>query len=133
MYLRTIVATCGLAAFVLAAPAQEPRDLLAQRLKAAQQTYQSYQLLLEKQRIEWGDAKLFEWSKKVLDSELDLAKNAAQRVAAWERHYADAKKWEADAIAAYKAGTLRPDTYHEAQYRRLDAEIGLARAKAKSP
>jgi RNA polymerase sigma factor (sigma-70 family) len=103
-------------------------ELLKQRaevaregLKVARQEFQA--------GVGTGEA-LAVWSRKVAEAELDRG-NRQAGLAALEDHVARVKEWEKVTQARFDAGRVSPQDLAAARYARLDAEIWLARVKAK--
>lgn len=107
------------------------RDLLRAKLETAKQLQRFYMEAVKSGGMSIASAEILDSAKKVLDAELELAENREQRVTAWSAFVNEAKQMELVAETAFKAGRLTPAHHYEVKYRRLDAEIGLARAKAK--
>jgi hypothetical protein len=70
-----------------------------------------------------------EWSKRVLETELEVAEKKADRISAWEAYLERAKRFEKLAQKADRQGLGGLGEYPLAKYERLGAEVGLARAK----
>lgn len=106
-------------------------ELLKERIKVAE-------ILLEARREAFVAGKrevlvddVFDAARRVLTARLELTETKAERVAAWEAFLRFAKDIEAVVKAGFEAGARSTADYANAQYYRLDAEIGLERAKAK--
>jgi hypothetical protein len=70
-------------------------------------------------------------ARRVLTTRLELASSKAERVAAWESFLRLAKELEDVVKAGVEAGARSRADYANAQFYRLEAEIGLERAKTK--
>jgi hypothetical protein len=82
--------------------------------------------------VETGDAYdgVFIWSKRVLDAELDLSGNEAERMAALAANLTRTKRLEDVAKALHARGLVSELEVLEAEYHRYDAEVQLAEARA---
>jgi hypothetical protein len=70
-------------------------------------------------------------AKRLLDSELELARNSRERVKAHQNYLQLTQENEALAKKVHEAGQLSQAAYLEAQYLRAEAEFWLAKEKAK--
>jgi hypothetical protein len=71
-------------------------------------------------------------SKRLLESELGVSDNRAEQVAALEQYWLQAHESEVVNTERYEAGRCAIQDYMEAKYLRLEAEIWLAEARAKT-
>jgi RNA polymerase sigma factor (sigma-70 family) len=74
---------------------------------------------------------LLNGSRRLLEAELALSSNKADHAAAWESHWQRTNQIYLMNLARYNAGRLLETDLKEADYFRIDAEIGLERAKAQ--
>jgi RNA polymerase sigma factor (sigma-70 family) len=111
--------------------ADKMRRLLKARVDAARQEWEDRMKLLQDGRD--GDRLdvLGAASRRLLVAQRELSENKADQIAAWEAHLDRMKGVEEIAKGRFEAGTLSRPNHALAQYYRLDAEIGLERAKAK--
>jgi hypothetical protein len=88
--------------------------------------------IVEKQGPGNGEAYdgVFIWSKRVLDAELDLSGNEAERLAALAAHLTRTKRLEEVAKDLHARGAVSDLEVLEAEYHRYDAEVQLAEARA---
>jgi hypothetical protein len=70
-------------------------------------------------------------SRRLLEAERDLSSKRTDQVAAWEMHRQRMQDVYAINLARYNAGRLLVQDFLQSDYYRLDAEIGLERAKAQ--
>jgi RNA polymerase sigma factor (sigma-70 family) len=70
-------------------------------------------------------------SRRLLAAELDLSTNKADRVGAWETHWQRMRDASVINSARYASGRIAVQDFLQTEYYRLDAEIGLERAKAQ--
>jgi hypothetical protein len=96
-------------------------EVARQGLKAAQEESQAGRGTIEQ---------LVGWSRKIAEAELDRG-NRKAGLAALEEHVERAKEFEKASRARFDAGRISPQELAAARYARLDAEIWLARVKAK--
>jgi hypothetical protein len=104
-------------------------DLAQARLEAAREVEKS---LLA--RIDAGNLTpnaIGQWSPHLLQAELEVAKSRAERIKALEAHVERLRKAEGFAKAARDAGRYTGDEYAKAKFYLLDAELQLAKEKAK--
>jgi RNA polymerase sigma factor (sigma-70 family) len=104
-------------------------DLAKQRLQAAREVYNglSIQALQGRGNL---DA-VANWSPHLLAAELDVAATRAEKLAALQDHVDRLKEFEKQVKAAMDAGRARPWDYASARCFRLEAELRLAKEKAK--
>jgi hypothetical protein len=69
--------------------------------------------------------------RMVFEAELELCESGKERIATWERLVEDTKKFEKVAEARVQAGAGRVSDRLAAKAHRLEAEIGLERARAQ--
>jgi hypothetical protein len=104
------------------------------RLEAARKVYQGMMDCGRK-----GDAsfklsseELYRWSRRWMEAERDLADKPEARVAAAQAHLDRMAKWEEGIKRTHAvARTIYPYEVSAAEFYRLEAERGLAEAKAK--
>jgi hypothetical protein len=70
-----------------------------------------------------------DWSHKLLESDLALCHDRAERVAAFERHWERLIRVELSNADRYRRGYIPIQDYLESKHARLDAQIELANAK----
>ena len=70
-------------------------------------------------------------SKRTLEAERDLSTSKANQIAAWESHLQRMQQLYVINLARYNAGRISIQDLADTDYFRLDAEIGLERAKAQ--
>jgi RNA polymerase sigma factor (sigma-70 family) len=70
-------------------------------------------------------------SRRLLEAELALSNNKADHVAAWESHWQRMNQVYLINLGRYNAGRISVQDLKEAEYYRIDAEIGVERAKAQ--
>jgi hypothetical protein len=75
---------------------------------------------------------LLDWSQRLLDSELALAHDRSERLAAFERHWERAIRTELANKDLFDRGRIAIQDYLESKYARLDAEIQLAHARTET-
>jgi hypothetical protein len=103
-------------------------ELLKQRVEVAQQGLKAAQ-----EEFKAGNGtmeQLTGWSRKIAEAELDRG-NGKAGLAALEEHVERVKELEKASRARFDAGLISPQELAAARYARLDAEIWLARVKAK--
>jgi hypothetical protein len=96
-------------------------EVARQGLKAAQAEFQAGHGTIEQ---------LVGWSRKIAEAELDRGNRKAGLVAL-EEHIELVKDLEKVSRVRFDAGRISPQELAAARYARLDAEIWLARVKAK--
>lgn len=72
-----------------------------------------------------------QWSQRILEAELELANEHAARLAAYEAHVKRMQDVEQMSKKHYEAGRLPLVGYSEAKFFRAEAELWLAKEKAK--
>jgi hypothetical protein len=110
-----------------------PKELLQERLRAAQAAYKQN---FERVRVHLAaplDAKLPEWSERWLKAELAvvIGDNKKDRLVAYQDHLERVKAVERLAIALSKTGQGRQSDADGATYFRVEAEIWLLQAGGK--
>jgi RNA polymerase sigma factor (sigma-70 family) len=70
-------------------------------------------------------------SRRLLDAERDLSTKKADRIAAWEGHLQRMQQTYLTNLERFNTGRITTQDLKVAEYYRLDAEIGLERAKAQ--
>jgi hypothetical protein len=70
-------------------------------------------------------------SRRLLEAELELSSSKADHVAAWDTHRQRMQAVYEINLERYNAGRLPFQDLEDSNYYRLDAEIGLERAKAR--
>jgi hypothetical protein len=108
-----------------------PRELLVQRVKTAQETYENT----------WTDAKqgfgniqrLPEWSRHLLEAEKALSDKKEDHIRALENHWKRMKELENKAESWKKAGFLPPPDSSAVKYYRIEAEIWLIESGGSLP
>jgi RNA polymerase sigma factor (sigma-70 family) len=103
-------------------------ELLKQRAEAAREGFKAAQQEF-RAGVGTGEA-LAGWSRKIAEAELDRG-NRKAGLAALEEHVERLKELEKVTQARFDAGRVSPQDLVAARYARLDAEIWLARVKAK--
>jgi hypothetical protein len=73
---------------------------------------------------------VFIWSKRVLDAELDVSGNEAERMAALAAHLTRTKRLEDVAKDLHARGVVSELEVLEAEFHRYNAEVQLAEARA---
>jgi RNA polymerase sigma factor (sigma-70 family) len=107
--------------------AEKMRRLLADRVDAAREEWDVLRTQLEKGRDALSD--LGAASQRLLVAEREATDKKADHIAAWEAHFRRMKEVEEIYKARFDAGASPRSEYARARYFRLDAEIGLERAK----
>jgi RNA polymerase sigma factor (sigma-70 family) len=107
--------------------ADKMRRLLAARVDAAREEWDVLRKQYEAGKQVTSD--LAAVSQRLLVAQREASDKKADHIAAWEAHFRRMKEIEEVAKARFDAGTLAPEDYYRIRYFRLDAEIGLERAK----
>jgi hypothetical protein len=108
--------------------AEKIRHLLADRIDAAREEWDALRKQFEKGKEVLSD--LGAASQRLLIAEREATDKKADQIAAWEAHLGRVKEVEEIVKERFDAGTTSQQDYARARYYRLDAEIGLERAKA---
>jgi hypothetical protein len=104
-------------------------ELAKARLQAAREVYKG---LIQERQIGRGDGSaIAEWSPHLLEAELEVATTKADRLAALEAHLARMKDNEKIWQGRFDAGRVLAVDLTRARFARLDAELRLAKEKAK--
>jgi hypothetical protein len=105
-------------------------QLARERRDAARIVYQAREKEFENGR---GTLRfLLDWSQRLLDSELALAPDRPERLAALERRWERAIRTEVASKDRFDRGRFAIQDYLDTMYARLDAEIQLAHARAET-
>jgi hypothetical protein len=113
-----------------AASTSDLQQLARERRDAARIVYQAREKEFENGR---GTLRfLLDWSQRLLDSELALAHDRSERLAALERHWERAIRTELANKDRFDRGRIAIQDYLETKFARLDAEIQLAHARAET-
>lgn len=107
------------------------KELLTARIKAAELVLAARREAFRARRREVTTEIVSDAARRVLTARLELASTKAERVAAWQALLEVAQEIEARVKSGVEVGAQPLADYANAQYYRLDAEIGLERAKAK--
>lgn len=70
-------------------------------------------------------------SRRTLEAERELSTHWADQITAWESHLQRMEQLYVINLASYHAGRIEAEDLAQVDYYRLDAEIGLERAKAR--
>jgi hypothetical protein len=102
------------------------------RIEAAQKTFE---LLFKPYRSGVGSRpeaeRVYHWSRRWVEAELDIAYEKAERIAAYEKHQARMKELQEDIKAAQSAGRALPAQSAAVDYYRAEAGFWLTRAKSE--
>jgi hypothetical protein len=101
---------------------QERRDALRTATLARTQEYEAGRGTLES---------FLRVSRELLQAELELATNPRERFDAHASHFNAMRKMDEIVTEAYKASRVKAADHYEMRAARLEAEIGLLRARAK--
>ena len=129
----SLVLACALSRQAVPAPSpaapEVPQELLKARLETARKGLEAAQgeHKAGRGRLE----AVFFWTQRVVEAELALSDKKADRIAAHEKLVKLAKDIEETAKAHFDVGQASHQELLDAAYRRIEAEIELARAKAK--
>jgi RNA polymerase sigma factor (sigma-70 family) len=104
-------------------------DLARERLQAAREVYNGLLRLVQQGTI--NGAEIADWSPHLLAAELDVATTPAERRAAIQAHVERLKEFERLTKAYVDAGRSRATEMARARCLRLEAELLLAKEKAK--
>jgi hypothetical protein len=100
------------------------------RMEAAQKTFE---LLFKPFRTGMGvrpePERVYHWSRRWLDAELENRGEKAERIAAYEKHLSRMKELQQDVKAAQSAGRVLPTQESAVDYYRAEAGFWLIRAK----
>jgi RNA polymerase sigma factor (sigma-70 family) len=108
--------------------ASDESKLLADLLEAARAEWADRKKWVDQGKARW-DETCYASARRLLQAELEQAKNKNDRVAAWRSHFERMAVVEADAKQGHQVGRITTADYQAARYLRLEAEIGLERAK----
>jgi hypothetical protein len=122
-------------AFALRAQAIQPTptvtvSVLKARVEAAQKTYEYVARNYMESRPPIGEL-LYRWSRRWLNAELDLNGQKEDQVAAYQAHLIRMRELEQSTRGRWKNRTVSIEEWTGAQFYRLEAEIWLARARAR--
>ena len=99
------------------------RQLMSQRVEVLRKLSVRYEFAFKHGNVSLGEY-LFRIDA-LLDAELELAKNSAERIALRKSHLADMKQFEESIRAGRNDGKFPDSDLLDATARRLKAEIGL--------
>lgn len=102
------------------------KTMLEEARKVFEQTVARY-----KNGVAGAVEELYQWSGRWLEAELDLGADAAARTAALKAHLDRMKEVEKMAVALAKTGQGRDSDAAASRYFRTQAELWLARGRAK--
>jgi hypothetical protein len=112
------------------AESPDSNQLAKAQMEAARRTYELTWTRAE--MGEGGDAEqVYQWSVRWLEAQRDLSGTKAGQLAALEAHQTRMQRLERRVAAMVKAGQGRQSEGTAAEYYRLEADLWLARAKAK--
>jgi hypothetical protein len=102
-----------------------------ERLSAARNAYEVVWSKFKPFDLSKGDGEdVYRWSRRWMESERDMAKSKAERVAALQSHFERMKKLEQE-VQMYARGTIPIQQLAATQFYRAEAEVGLLEEKAR--
>ncbi len=104
-------------------------ELAKARLAAAREVYECMMMTYRAGCGSMDD--IFHWWLHMLEAQLDAATTKAERVQAREEYLARAVEYEKNMKDRWKGGRAGPQDLAEAKMFRLEAELRLAREKAR--
>jgi len=110
--------------------AQEIQKLAEARVAAGRKAYEETTLLYREGRSRDLD-RIYLWSKRWLDAQLDVSNAKADQEAAYEAHWKRMKQLEDLIDRRMRSGVGAAIEVPQVQYYRLEAELWLARARKK--
>jgi hypothetical protein len=112
-----------------AAPLGSTEAALA-RVKLAQEGLKAVRQHISRGGFHAGERDpVYVWSRRRYEARHELARTKAERIAAAQEHFDEMSQVERLVEQIHKAGDADPLSLMDAQYRRLEAETWLARAK----
>jgi hypothetical protein len=132
---RSLLAFGGLlmgGARALAAPkaAEGSAEVAQARVKLAQEGLKAVRQNISRGGFHAGERDpVYVWSRRRYEARQELARTKADRIAAAQEHFDEMSEVERLVEQIHKAGEVDPLSLMDAQYRRLEAETWLARAK----
>ena len=126
-----LVAAFCIQGYAAAETPSDIKELKQAKVQTAREALQALDVQLKAGRVAPFDSAFATWTKRLLDAELALCENKADRLAAHEKYLKYVKELEGFVNEQFKARTCSIVNLKEAQYRRLEAELWLAEAKTK--